>query len=235
MLAALGAVFRDNAGRTFTVNGGSLDRIHTVDTSRLPDLAGIELVIATDVRNPLTGPDGAAAVYGPQKGADATQVAALDAGLSHLVRRLAATGHPAAERIAASPGAGAAGGLGFAGLLLGGQAVSGADYFLDLLDFETHLDGCDVVITGEGRLDDQTLHGKLPAIVARRARPVPVVAVVGRSDLSDRARQAIGLMAVHAVADHTDRDPAADPLLSARLLEDLGYTMPLPTRSTVQS
>jgi glycerate 2-kinase len=106
--------------------------------------------------------------------------------------------------------------------------VSGADFFLDLLQFEAHLDGCDLVITGEGRIDDQTLNGKLPAIVARRAAPIPVVAVVGRSDLSDDARHRTGLSAVHAIADHTDANPATDPDLSARLLTELGRTIPLP-------
>jgi glycerate 2-kinase len=110
--------------------------------------------------------------------------------------------------------------------------VSGADHFLDLLQFEAHLEGCDLVITGEGRIDDQTLHGKLPAIVARRAAPIPVIAVVGRSDLSDEARQRMGLSAVHAIADHTDGNPANDPHLSARLLNELGRTIPLPHQVT---
>jgi glycerate kinase len=230
MLAVLGAEFRDDAGRALTADGGALGRIHTVDLAGLPDLSQTEIVIASDVQNPLTGPDGAAAVYGPQKGADPGQVAALDAGLAHLVDRLIAAGNRAAGRLAATPGAGAAGGLGFAGMLLGGHPVSGADYFLDLLQFEAHLHGCDLVITGEGRIDDQTLHGKLPAIVARRADPVPVIAVVGRSDLSESARHRMGLAAVHAIADRTSRNPARDPALSARLLEELGRTMPLPTR-----
>ena len=232
MLAVLGAVFRDEAGQPVTPDGGTLGRIHTVDLAGLPDLSTTEIVIAGDVQNPLTGPDGAAAVYGPQKGADPGQVAGLDAGLTHLVDRLVACGHPTARELAVTAGAGAAGGLGFAGLLLGGQARSGADFFLDLLQFEAHLDGCDLVITGEGRIDDQTLHGKLPAVVARRARPIPVVAVVGRSDLTDTARHAIGLAAVHAIADRTDRNPADGPALSAQLLEDLGRTMPLLSAET---
>ena len=232
MLSVLGAVFRDEAGRPVAPGGGSLNLIHTVDLGGLPDLAGTELVIASDVQNSLTGPDGAAAVYGPQKGADPAQVSALDAGLAHLVDRLVAAGRPDAPRLAATPGAGAAGGLGFAGLLLGGRVVSGAGYFLDLLRFEAHLDGCDLVVTGEGRIDDQTLHGKLPAVVARRAAPLPVIAVVGRSDLGDDARQRMGLRAVHAIADRTDGNPANDPGLSARLLVELGRTMPLPRHVT---
>ena len=184
------------------------------------------------MQNPLTGPDGTAAVYGPQKGADPAQVSALDAGLTHLVDRLVAAGRPDAPRLAATPGAGAAGGLGFAGLLLGGRVVSGAGYFLDLLRFEAHLDGCDLVVTGEGRIDDQTLHGKLPAVVARRAAPLPVIAVVGRSDLGGDACRLMGLHAVHAIAERTDGNPANDPGLSARLLVELGRTMPFPRHVT---
>jgi glycerate kinase len=228
MLAALGVVFRDQSGGTLEVNGGSLRKVHYVDASGLLDLSRVEIVIASDVQNPLTGSTGAAAVYGPQKGATPQQVDQLDAGLEHFVTKLAAA-FPDAGRLAASPGAGAAGGLGFAGMLLGGRAVSGADYFLDLLNFEAHLEDCDLVITGEGRMDDQTLHGKLPAIVARRAAPIPTIAVVGRSDISERARRNIGLNAVHAITDLTDADPASDPALSARLLEEAGRTIALPT------
>ncbi len=109
---------------------------------------------------------------------------------------------------------------------------AGADYFLDLLDFETHLQGCDLVITGEGRMDDQTLNGKLPAIIAKRAGRIPVIAVVGRSDISAAAVDQMGIRAVHALADHTDGNPAGDPVLSARLLADLGRTIPLPLPSS---
>ena len=174
MLAALGAVFLDKAKRPITgIAGGSLGQIRSIDTSRLTDLSHIDIVIASDVQNPLTGPNGAAAVYGPQKGATPAIVHTLDTGLIHLVHYLNQAGYPDAERHANTPGAGAAGGLGFAGLLLGGRTVSGADYFLDLLDFETHLQGCDLVITGEGRMDNQTLNGKLPAIIAQPRRNNP--------------------------------------------------------------
>ena len=115
-------------------------------------------------------------------------------------------------------------------MLLGGRIVSGADYFLDLLDFDTHLQGCDLVITGEGRMDDQTLEGKLPAIIARRAGTTPVIAVVGRSDISPTALQQMGIQAVHAVADLGNT--ANDPDLTRRLLTELGRTIPLPTRRT---
>lgn len=232
MLAALGAVFRDEHGRPISIDGGSLSRIRSIDTTALPDLSTIEIVIASDVQNPLTGPNGAAAVYGPQKGATPEIVQTLDTGLLHLVHHLSRAGYPDAERHASAPGAGAAGGLGFAGLLLGGRAVSGADYFLDLLDFETHLQGCDLVITGEGRMDDQTLNGKLPAIIARRAGSIPVIAVVGRSDITPSARQRMGLDAVYAIVDHTDRNPAGNPDLTRELLRQLGRTIALPRHRT---
>jgi glycerate kinase len=228
LLAALGAVFRDQSGRTIDIAGGTLPRIATIDLTGLPDLTGIDLIIAGDVTNPLTGPTGAAAVYGPQKGATDQDITTLEQGLTRLIDLL--TPHrPDAADHARTPGAGAAGGLGFAGLLLGGRIVSGADYFLDLLGFDGRLAGCDLVITGEGRIDQQTRHGKLPAIIARRAHPRPVIAVVGRSDLSPAAATAMGLTAVHALTELTDRNPAHDPALSGALLEQLGRTLHLPT------
>jgi glycerate kinase len=229
MLAALGAVFLDKFRRPITaISGGSLGKIRSVDTNNLTDLSHVDIVIASDVQNPLTGPNGAAAVYGPQKGATPAMVDTLDAGLVHLIHYLTVAGHPDAAHYAATPGAGAAGGLGFAGLLLGGHTVSGADYFLDLLGFETHLQGCDLVITGEGRMDDQTLNGKLPAIIARRAGQIPVIAVVGRSDITPAAQKQMGIETVHAIVDHTDRNPAGDPDLTKQLLEQLGRTIELP-------
>jgi glycerate kinase len=234
LLAALGVAFRDDSGRDIQIAGGTLNRIVTVDVTGLLDLTGIDLVIASDVANPLIGPHGAAAVYGPQKGATPDDVAALDAGLRHLVDHLTVL-RPDAPELAREPGAGAAGGLGFAGLLLGGRIVSGADYFLDLLDFDNRVADCDVVITGEGRIDDQTLHGKLPAVVAQRSRPRPVVAVVGRSDLSAAAADEMGLTAVYALTDHTSGNPAADPQLSRRLLAQIAREIPLAPHRPVSS
>jgi glycerate kinase len=225
MLAALGARFLDDQDRPVAVNGGTLHRIRSIDTSGLHDLTGTEIIIAGDVQNPLTGSQGAAAVYAPQKGATPDLVTALDNGLIHLVQQLTVAGIPDAQRFADTPGAGAAGGLGFAGLLLGGRTVSGADFFLDLLKFETHLLGCDLVITGEGRMDEQTLNGKLPAIVARRAGRIPVIAVVGRCDITPKAQAEMGIQAVYAIADDTTSSPASDPLLSGRLLEEFARTL----------
>lgn len=234
LLAALGVVFRDGNGRTIQIAGGTLQQIAAVDVTGLIDLTGIDLVIASDVANPLAGPHGAAAVYGPQKGATPDDVTTLDAGLRHLVDQLTVL-RSDAPALAQEPGAGAAGGLGFAGLLLGGRIVSGADYFLDLLDFDNRVADCDVVITGEGRIDDQTLHGKLPAVVAHRSRPRPVIAVVGRSDLSAAAADEMGLTAVYALTDHTDQNPAGDPQLSRSLLTELARRIPLAPERSVSS
>ncbi|MEV5838764.1 glycerate kinase [Nocardia sp. NPDC052112] len=218
-LAALGYTFHDHDGRRLTPTAADLHRIDVVCAADAPDLRGIELVVASDVTSPLTGPSGAAAVYGPQKGATAVDIARLENGLDHLVTALQRSGWDNAAAHAATPGAGAAGGCGFAGLLLGARIVSGADYFLDLLDFDRHLLGTDLVITGEGRLDQQTLTGKLPAVVARRAAPIPVVAVVGRNDLTCPTT----LFAdTYAVVDYAGTDTAHDPKRTATQLRHIG-------------
>ena len=163
---------------------------------------------------------GAAAVFGPQKGANEVQVAELDAGLANLVVAFTRSGYADADAAAHASGSGAAGGLGFAASLLGATTASGAEYFLDLLDFDRRVADADLVITGEGRLDHQTLQGKLPAAVALRAAPVPVVAVVGRNDLDDDT--ATGFADVFAVADLTDTDTSRDPQRTAELLHHIG-------------
>lgn len=199
-----------------------LERVHTVDSARAARPAGVEIVVAGDVTNPLLGPDGAAAVYGPQKGATDAEVRFLDAGLHNLVRAFARSGYPDAAACAAAAGAGSAGGIGFAALLLGATIVSGAEYFLDLFEFDRHLPGFGLVVTGEGSIDEQTANGKLPAVLARRSHPVPVVAVAGRSTLSpDRWRQA-GFTGIHSLGDYTDRDTAGDPELTRQLLTRIG-------------
>ena len=232
MLAALGARFLDDTGNPIAINSGTLHRIGSIDTTDLVDLTGIDIIIASDVQNPLTGPDGAATVYGPQKGATPALVTFLDDGLTHLVHQLTLAGFAKAERFAATPGAGAAGGLGFAGLLLGGRTVSGADYFLDLLDSK-HTYRAAISSHREGRMDDQTLHGKLPAIIARRAGQVPVIAVVGRSDISPAALAQMGTGSARH-HEHTDGNPAGDPALSAQLLEEPADHRPPALATTTQ-
>lgn len=222
MLTALGYSFHDAAGRQLHGSGTALGQIVSVRRTELPELAGTELIVASDVHNPLRGPNGAPAVFGPQKGATAEDVAFLDESLGHFVARMAEAGVSGADSLAANEGAGSAGGIGYACLLLGAKQVSGADYFLDLLDFNTRKDNCEVVITGEGSIDEQTLAGKLPAAVARRSGNRPVFAVAGRSLLPKERWSDMNLTNVYTLAEYTDRDSSKDPQLSAALLQKIG-------------
>ncbi|WP_421108758.1 glycerate kinase [Streptomyces sp. NEAU-S77] len=222
MLSALGARFLRGDGTPVAPGGGPLGELATADLSGLdPRLAATEVVLASDVDNPLTGPKGAAAVYGPQKGASEADVAALDAALATYVRVLErAVGSRAAE-YAAAPGAGAAGGIGFGALLgLGAAFRPGIDVMLDVLGFAAALEGADLVITGEGSLDEQTLHGKAPAGVAAaaRARGIDVVAVCGRLALSPAALGGAGIRRAYALTD-LEQDPARCIAQAGLLLE----------------
>jgi glycerate kinase len=222
MLAALGAQFLDQNSAPLPPDGRHLSQIARIDLSALVDFNGVRLVVATDVGNALTGPDGAAHVFGPQKGATPSTVEELDAGLRNLVQRCAEAGWPNTDQQARQPGAGSAGGLGFACALLGADRVLGAEYFVDLLGFDAAVEDCQLVITGEGRLDFQTFDGKLPAVVAARSRPRYVSAVVGVNQLPSDAWPQLGLDEVHAISDRTDRDCSRDPELSRRLLTAVG-------------
>ncbi|WP_350004233.1 glycerate kinase [Pseudarthrobacter sp. WHRI 8279] len=222
MLTALGYSFHDSEGRQLYGSGGALGQIRSVHRTALPELQDTELVVASDVHNPLRGPNGAPAVFAPQKGATAEEVAFLDDSLGHFVTKMAEAGFADAESLAAHEGAGSAGGIGYACLLLGAKQVSGADYFLDLLDFNTRKDSCDVVITGEGSIDEQTLAGKLPAAVARRSGSRPIIAVAGRSLLPKERWSEMALTRVYTLADYTDMDSSKDPHLSATLLRQIG-------------
>ncbi|MGM7646885.1 glycerate kinase [Nocardia sp. JW2] len=222
MFAALGVTFADASGQRLRACGRSLARVHTVDSSRAVRLSEVDIVVASDVTNPLLGPDGAAAVYGPQKGATESDVRFLDDGLRNLVRAFVRSGYPDAATVAAASGAGSAGGIGFAALLLGGTIVSGAEFFLELLEFDRHLPDVDLVITGEGSIDEQTAHGKLPAVLAARAHPTPVVAVAGRNTLPRDHWHRAGFAAVYSLGDYTDSNTADDPDLTSRLLTRIG-------------
>lgn len=209
MLTALGARILDADGQPVPDGGGGLEHIAAVDLTGLhPALAETDVVLASDVDNPLLGDHGAAAVYGPQKGATPDDVARLDGALQvwsgALARALGVAagdgGHPAAT----VPGAGAAGGVGFAAVaVLNATARPGIDLMLELTGFAAHLDGADLVVTGEGSLDEQTLHGKAPAGVAAAARAagVPVVAVAGRNLLSTDQLTAAGVRQAYALTD----------------------------------
>ncbi|MBB5918859.1 glycerate kinase [Nocardia transvalensis] len=199
LLDGLGAVLLDADGRPAGPGGGGLTDIAYLDLHRLdPRIHEVELVLASDVDNPLLGTDGAAAVFGPQKGASGGEVAALEAGLAHWAHLVARrTGFDAADR----PGAGAAGGIGFAAIaVLGARRAGGIDIMLDLVGFDRVAKGADLVITGEGSLDDQTLHGKAPAGVAARSG-IPTIAIAGRNLLGDQQLRAAGFTAAYALTD----------------------------------
>ncbi|MGP3925314.1 glycerate kinase [Streptomyces sp. 8N616] len=205
MLAALGARFLDRDGEPVAPGGGPLRELATADLSGLdPRIADTEIVLASDVDNPLTGPKGAAAVYGPQKGASEEDAELLDASLAHYARVLEQAIGPEAAAYAQSPGAGAAGGIGYGALIgLGASFRPGIEVMLDVLGFAAALERADLVITGEGSLDEQTLHGKAPAGVAAAARAGGrrVVAVCGRRGLSDEALEAAGIARAYALTD----------------------------------
>ncbi|MFE4593805.1 glycerate kinase [Streptomyces laurentii] len=230
MLAALGADFRDVDGEPVGPGGGALARLASADLSGIdPRLADVDLVLASDVDNPLTGPKGCAAVYGPQKGAGPDDVAALDAALAHYARVLEEAIGPKAAGLAAAPGAGGAGGIGYGALLLGARFRPGIELMLDVLGFAPALARATLVITGEGSLDTQTLHGKAPAGVAAAARAAgkDVVAVCGRLALAPEALGAAGIRRAYPLTD-LEPDPAksipnAGPLLervAARVARD---------------
>ena len=227
LLQSLGATLAEEDGTPISPGGAGLAALRTVDLAEArAALAGVDLVLATDVDNPLLGTTGTAAVYGPQKGATASEVRELDGALAGFVRRLEASGVAEAAGLAEVPGAGAAGGLGYAGMLLGGRVRSGADYFLTLLGADELLAASDFVVTGEGSLDEQSLSGKLPVALARRARRLgrPVHAVAGRCTLP-ADRTAAHFRSVQALTDLTDQDCAHDSALSARLLAQCGRTL----------
>ncbi|MCQ8187822.1 glycerate kinase [Streptomyces rugosispiralis] len=225
MLSALGARFLDASGAPVGPGGAALARLAKADLSGLdPRLAEVDLVLASDVGNPLLGPKGAAAVYGPQKGASPEEVGILEGALRHYARTC---GFPGA---AEEPGAGAAGGLGFGALTaLRARFRPGVEVMLDLLGFGEALARADLVITGEGSLDAQTLHGKAPAGVASRARAhgLPVVAVCGRLSLDPASLNAVGIHRAYALTDLEPDVPRclvqAGPLLervAARMAKD---------------
>lgn len=182
MAQALGFRFYDRDDRLIEqpVCGGMLNDIKRIDKSgRLAALANIKIIVASDVRNPLTGPDGAAAVYGPQKGATAEQVARLDSGLANLAGLIRRNLDIDIEM---QPGSGAAGGLG-GGLVAfaGAMITSGIDTVLEASNFEQRVQSCDLCLTGEGQIDSQSVSGKACIGVARVAvrHGVPTIALVG--------------------------------------------------------
>ncbi|HET9169242.1 MAG TPA: glycerate kinase [Actinospica sp.] len=196
---ALGARLRDADGVPVRQGGAALSTLATLDIAPLTAcLNGIHVTVACDVDNPLLGPTGAAAVYGPQKGANPDDVLALDRALATWSRLVAQS--ISTTEYATAPGAGAAGGIGFAALsLLGARLRPGIELMLELAGFTDLARGSRLVITGEGSLDAQSLRGKAPAGVARAATAldVPVVAVSGICDLSRTDLREAGFTAAY--------------------------------------
>ncbi len=209
MLAALGAVPVDDDGAPLSGGGAALARCARLDGA--PRL-GVQLIAAADVDNPLLGQHGAAAVFGPQKGADDTAVAELDAALARFADVLSAA---FGVDVRDEEGAGAAGGLGAALLALGARRVSGAGLVRDLVGLDTELDKAQLAITGEGSFDWQSLRGKLITAVARGAadRGLPCIVLAGQVSVGRREAAAVGVDAAYGVAEHAGGVEAsmADP------------------------
>ena len=219
MAAALGARFATSSGAQIPRGGADLLAGEGLDLDGLDGrLADATVVVACDVDNPLAGPSGAAAVYGPQKGASPSTVALLDRALGHWADLVAAA---TGRDLRNLPGAGAAGGLGFgAAALLGAEVRSGVEMLLDLSGFARTVAGADLVIVGEGSLDEQSLRGKGPVGVAAAAARAGarVVAVAGRSTVAAGDARAVGIDAVHTLTE-LEPDPARSMRHAADLLE----------------
>ena len=198
--AALGTCFFDAAGNSFVPVGGTLADIAHIDVrERCRLLENVRVTVMCDVENPLFGPNGAAWVFGPQKGADDAMAARLDDGLRHLD---AAFQQDLGLHLADLPGAGAAGGMGAGSIaFLGGTLRSGIEAVLDAVDFDRRLDGTDLVITGEGRIDAQSVQGKVISGIARRTAPrnIPLVAIVGGIGPGAEAAYRLGLTAMFSI------------------------------------
>lgn len=228
LLQALGVRFLDAAGRELPRGGLALVRLDRVDLSGLdPRVQAAEFILAADVDNPLTGPQGAAAVFGPQKGASLQLVAQLDTALGVLRDRLTDVLGEDVLRAAEAPGAGAAGGVGFTALaVLGAHRRAGIDVVLEFVRLAEQIRGADLVVTGEGSLDEQSLGGKAPMGVAATAHVagVPVVAVCGRTTLNEQTRQEAGFVRTYALTD-LEPDPRVSMREAGRLLEQVGVQL----------
>src|SRR5215211_8046332 len=221
MAAALGARLLDRDGADLPPGGAALLRLDRIDTSGLdPRLGAVKVTVACDVDNPLVGPEGAAAVYGPQKGAGPDDVLLLDSALRRYARVLT---DDLGLELASTPGAGAAGGLGAGAIaFLGAELRTGIELVLELVGFDQAVAGADLVITGEGKLDAQSLRGKAPVGVARAAAAhgVPVVALAGAVEVADRELRAAGFEEAHALLE-LEPDPERTMAEAAPLLERL--------------
>ncbi|WP_032402221.1 glycerate kinase [Rhodococcoides fascians] len=222
MLTALGARILDADGNDVARGGGALRGAVQLDVSGLvPSARNAVFELACDVDNPLLGRTGAAAVYGPQKGAGPQELLYLEHGMrqwAHLVR------NAIGRDVSGLAGTGAAGGTAFGAIaVLGAVAKPGIETVLELIDFAGALAGADLVVTGEGSLDEQSLYGKAPIGVAHAAREagVPVITVAGRSVIGLDRLRTHGIVASYALAD-LEPDPRISMRDAARLLREVG-------------
>jgi glycerate 2-kinase len=232
LLTGLGATMRDQYGARVDPSGRGIGVAMQLDLTGLhPDIACASFTLASDVDNPLYGPLGAASVYAPQKGATPDQVSELDralGGWADVVERETKTD------VRAAPGAGAAGGVGFAALaVLGATMRPGIDVIIDRIELDRHLQGARAVVTGEGSLDDQSLRGKAAIGVCRRAAAhgVPTFAVVGVSALTAAEARAAGFTGVYALSDvEPDRERSMNQAaeLLAAVTEKLARVLSAP-------
>ncbi|QQZ08424.1 glycerate kinase [Heyndrickxia vini] len=191
MAQALGAKLLNNQKEQISFGGGALSDLKTIDISQMdPRLSNIQFIVACDVDNPLTGANGASAIFGPQKGATQEMVTRLDKSLTHFADIIKKELHKNVDSV---PGAGAAGGMG-AGMLafFNAELKRGIDIITQTLKLETHLEGAELVITGEGKIDGQTIFGKTPIGVAKLAKKkgIPVIGIAGYiEDKNGRVRE----------------------------------------------
>lgn len=229
LLQALGVTILDSGGDVVALGGGPLRHAQRMDTSGLhPAARAAKFILACDVDNPLLGPNGATAVYAPQKGATGEHLVALEDAMTQWAQVVrTATGRDDSR----TAGAGAAGGTAFGAIsVLGAEVRPGIETVLEIVDFQRRLDSADLVIIGEGSLDEQSLHGKAPIGVASAARAagIPVLAVCGRNQLDDSQLAGAGISAAYALAD---LEPDLDRSISnaAGLLRRIGRRIAAPT------
>jgi glycerate kinase len=202
MAQALGVSFKDSNGNELAFGGGSLDKLEMIDCSQIDNrIENVEIVVACDVTNPLCGVEGASAIYGPQKGADKLMVELLDKNLSNFASKIK---EQLGKDVSEIPGAGAAGGLG-AGLLAfcNAEIQSGIDMVLSLVEFEKLLESADLVITGEGKIDGQSVKGKVPYGIGKIAKKfnVPVIAIVGTIGENSEKMHDYGIKVIVSIAE----------------------------------
>jgi glycerate 2-kinase len=222
MMQALGLRLVDADGDDLSLGGAALAGLAAIDTTGLdPRIADTTLLLASDVDNPLLGDSGTAAVFGPQKGATGEQISQLDSALAKWAEL---TAHVTGLDAASLPGAGAAGGTGYAALAyLQASLRPGIDLVLELVGLDAALGRADLVITGEGSLDAQSLRGKTPIGVARAADRfgVPVLAVAGQSSLTQAQLASAGIDAAYPLSA-LQPDPAVSIRDAPRLLFRIG-------------